>query len=147
MLEDYQKVSLLLARGFAFAVDVLIFIAIIYLNSSRLLKVAEDDLIKFVFIVVLLFEFYFLLFESILKFTPGKFLFGLRIKERYENQYQKHLYGSLKFLFEIFKRNLLRVVIFLPPLFIWNEILVLFFSKGNTISELLTSTKVKFSDQ
>lgn len=146
MFEDYQRISLLLARGFAFAVDVLIFTVIIYLNSSRLLMVAEDDLIKFVFIVILLFEFYFLLFESILKFTPGKFLFGLRIKYKSLEENQNNLIHRIKFLFEIFKRNFLRVVIFLPPLFIWNEILVFVFSKGNTISELLTSTKVKFVD-
>lgn len=146
MFENYQRVSLLLARGFAFAVDVLIFSIIIYLNSLNLLKMAADDLIKFIFIIILLFEFYFLLFESILKFTPGKFLFGLRIKYKLLEQNQNHLNHKIKFLFEIFKRNFLRVVIFLPPLFIWNEILFLVFSKGKTISEVLTSITVEFAD-
>lgn len=146
MYEDYQRLSLLLARGFAFAVDVLIFSIFMYLTSTRLIKMVDDDLIKFVFIVIVLFEFYFLLFESILKFTPGKFLFGLRVKYSSLEQNQNNLNCRIKFLFEIFKRNFLRIVIFLPPLFIWNEILVLVFSKGKTINELLTSAEVEFAE-
>lgn len=146
MYEDYQRLSLLLARGFAFAVDVLIFSIFMYLTSTRLIKMVDNDLIKFVFIVIVLFEFYFLLFESILKFTPGKFFFGLRVKYRSLEQNQNNLNCRIKFLFEIFKRNFLRIVIFLPPLFIWNEILVLVFSKGKTINELLTSVEVEFAE-
>jgi len=50
-----------------------------------------------------------------------------------------------KSFYEILIRNLTRVLIFTPPLFIWNELLIIIFTKGRTIRELITSTSVEFS--
>lgn len=50
-----------------------------------------------------------------------------------------------KNFYEILIRNFTRVFIFIPPLFFWNELLIIIFTKGKTIRDLITSTSIEFS--
>lgn len=140
-----QNLSLLISRGFAFSIDNLIaFIVVLAIYHRITSTVVSIPLL--VFICVMIYEFYFLLFEIFFRRTPGKFLLGLKVVFQ-SNELSNENYFSriFKSFYEILIRNLTRVLIFTPPLFFWNELLIIIFTKGRTIRELITSTSVEFS--
>jgi uncharacterized RDD family membrane protein YckC len=140
-----QNLSLLISRGFAFSIDNLIAFIIVLVIYHRITSTIVS-IPLLVFICVMIYEFYFLLFEIFFRRTPGKFFLGLKVVFQ-SNELSNENYFSriFKSFYEILIRNLTRVLIFTPPLFFWNELLIIIFTKGRTIRELITSTSVEFS--
>lgn len=143
--ERLENLSLFISRLIAFAIDNIIVSITLFFIYLKIKSSFNDDYL-FIFFLMLLYEFYFFIFEMIFSRTPGKFLMGLRI---FILQSDKIYISSIKkFLinvFEILIRTLTRVFILIPPLFFWNELLIIIFNKGKTIRELITSTEVGFS--
>lgn len=146
-LNKLENLSLFISRVIAFAIDNLIFGAILFFVYQRIQpNFLEIDFLMFT--LILAYEFYFIFFELIFLRTPGKFLMELKIFIQKNDEL--HLNPIKKFfskLFEILVRNLTRILIFIPPLFFWNELLVIIFNKGKTIRELITSSEIRFSNK
>jgi hypothetical protein len=144
-LNKLENLSLFISRLIAFAIDNLIAWSILFFVYHSLQPNFLENYFL-VFILILAYEFYFIFFEIICFRTPGKLLMGLKISIKKNDE--MHFNTIKKFfsnLFEIFVRNLTRILIFIPPLFLWNELLIIIFNKGKTIRELITSTEIHFS--
>jgi len=140
-----QNLNLLISRGFAFSIDNLIVFIIVFAIYHRITSTVVS-IPLLVFICVMVYEFYFLLFEIFFRRTPGKFLLGLKVVFQSNELSNENYYSRIfKSFYEILIRNLTRVLIFTPPLFFWNELLIIIFTKGRTIREQITSTSVEFS--
>lgn len=143
MAEQIQKISLLISRLFAFLIDTIL-VVIISVYYFKIISVyPNEDFLRSSIAFVLLFQFYFFVFEFLFRATPGKFLFGLRI-----NVSKKGTNYRINFfiyrIFNVFVRNFLRVLLFMPPLFILSEIFILIFYKGISFSEVITKIRVDF---
>lgn len=143
MDEQLRKISLLISRCFAFIIDLILLsiLLIIYFNYIELNF--KEDFFKIAYTIILIFQFYFFLFETLFSTTPGKFIFGLRIKFKNEAS-QVRIIRLLKRIFTLFVRNFVRVLLFVPPLFILNEIIILIFYKGISFGEVITDIRVDF---
>jgi|YNPMSStandDraft_1061717.scaffolds.fasta_scaffold02710_5 uncharacterized RDD family membrane protein YckC len=142
-----ENLSLLLSRILAFAIDNLIAILIL-LIAYNYIKSSFKSIYFLLFTLILIYELYFLLFEIVFHKTPGKFLMGLKVIIKDSMIFSDNVVKKfLKYSYEVFIRNLTRVFIFIPPLFFWNELLIILFNKGKTIRDLITSTSVEFSQK
>ncbi len=142
--DKLENLSLFISRVIAFAIDnliVSIFLFFAYLNIKSFFNYNY----LLIFILILLYEFYFFILEMIFSRTPGKFLMGLKIFIKKKDEFPISSIKTFVFnIFEILIRNLTRVLIFIPPLFFWNELLIIIFNKTKTIRDLITSTEVQF---
>ncbi|MCR4416452.1 MAG: RDD family protein [Ignavibacteria bacterium] len=143
--ERVNNLSLFFARALAFAVDnLIILLFLIYVYHITNITINEN--VFFIFLLLIFFELYFAVFECIFHRTPGKLIFGLKVViNRNHASEQNSIKSFLSNFFEILIRNLTRVLAFIPPLFFWNEILIILFSKGKNVRDLFTSTSVDFS--
>lgn len=146
MENQVRNFSLLFSRFFAYVIDSLIIILILILFHQHFFKILVLNEFWVVFTSLIFYELYFFLFELILKATPGKLLFGLRVKSISKISFSSSLKGFIEFILHLFIRNFSRILIFIPPLFIWNEILVLMFYGGKSFSEVITNLKVEFKN-
>lgn len=146
--EKIYKLSLLLSRTFAFVVDNLIILIILLLIFEHFQNLSQDNLVSLILLILLSYEIYFFLFEILFSTTPGKKLFGinLRLADNYNDSSKADKFKKLVLRFrEILIRNLTRVLVFTPPLFLLNEFLFLFFLKGRTVRDVISNTEVDFS--
>lgn len=144
MENQVQKISLLISRFFAFVTDSLIIISALILFPKSYAENLELSELELIILLIIIFELYFFLFELILKATPGKLLFGLRVRYISNNVFSSSLRRFFEFSFRLFIRNFSRLLIFIPPLFLWNEFLILIFYDGKSFSEVITKLKVNF---
>lgn len=144
MENQVQKISLLISRFFAFVTDSLIIISALILFPKSYVENLELSELELIILLIIIFELYFFLFELILKATPGKLLFGLRVRYISNNVFSSSLRRFFEFSFRLFIRNFSRLLIFIPPLFLWNEFLILIFYDGKSFSEVITKLKVNF---
>lgn len=146
MESQVRKFSLLFSRFFAYVIDSLIIILILILSHKHFFKILVLNEFSVVITSLIYYELYFFLFELILKATPGKLFFGLRVKGISKISFSSSLKGFIEFILQLFIRNFSRILIFIPPLFIWNEILVLMYYGGKSFSEVITNLKVEFKN-
>lgn len=140
-----RKVSLLVSRFFAFTVDLIIVSFLLIYYWTHYSFSSDENILPKAFLTLVFSQFYFFTFELLFNATPGKFLFGLRVKNSSIGQdTQSSLIKIFKRAFNLFVRNFTRVLVLIPPLFIWNELLILIFSKGISFGELLTNFRVDF---
>lgn len=146
MESQVRKFSLLFSRFFAYVIDSLIIILILILSHKHFFKILVLNEFSVVITSLIYYELYFFLFELILKATPGKLFFGLRVKGISKISFSSSLKGFIEFILQLFIRNFSRILIFIPPLFLWNEILVLMYYGGKSFSEVITNLKVEFKN-
>lgn len=140
-----QNLSLFISRGFAFAIDNLVAL-IFVLGVYYKIKFAIDSVTLLIFICLLVYEFYFIVSEFLFHRTIGKRIMGLKVVfKKNKNSNGNFFKKFFKNFYEILIRNFTRVFIFIPPLFFWNELLIIIFTKGKTIRDLITSTSIEFS--
>ncbi len=139
-----KKLSVIVSRFFAFLIDSVLIAIIFFFFYTKVIQAYELKFLVVALSIFLFFEFYFFLFELLFGWTIGKLIFGLRVKSI---QSEKNISPTKYFLnriFNLFIRNFSRILIFIPPLFLLNEILILFFFKGHSFSELITNLRVEF---
>ncbi len=143
MNQKIEKLSLIISRFFAFTFDLVIIAVLLFLLPTQLELNDEKGLLRTIITFQILIQFYFFFFELIFRRTPGKFLLGLIV----ENEENNSLSTSKRIVTRVhryFLRNFSRIFILLPPLFIWNEILVLLITRGKSFSEVISGLRVKF---
>lgn len=133
-------ISLYLKRFFAFVIDIAIFTILFVLIYSQLiynwLDPFEDSIYPITIILyVILFQFYFFTAEYLTKgFTPGKYFLNIKIVSND---------GSAPSVFQFLIRSLTKVVLFIPPLFVLNE-LYLFIAFKKKFSDHFSNTEISF---
>lgn len=152
ILMHIHNISLNLKRFFAFIVDLLllsIIFTIIYLKFIYdLLDPFENSIYPITIILYILFlQFYCIIFEYFTWGTsPGKYLYKIRIASKESNKLS---------ITRILIRNLSKVILFVPPLFLMNEVYLFIALKkkfsdhisDSEITEVLRKLKVKFSEK
>jgi len=147
MAEQIKKISLLVSRLMAFLIDFSFVLIVFVFLFNRLIQEYDNEVWMIPLIFLLLFETYFFLFELLFSCTIGKLIFGLRVRATQGKQNQSKLKYLFTLVFNLFIRNFSRILIFIPPLFIWNEILILIFYKGKSFSEVISNLQVDFKNQ
>lgn len=147
MEKRIRKISLLVSRLIAFLMDFVLILIVMAFLSSKLIQEYEDKIWIIPLIFLLLFETYFFLLELLFNCTFGKLIFGLRVRATQIKQNQSKSHYLFTRVLNLFVRNCSRVLIFIPPLFIWNEILILIFYKGKSFSEMISKLQVDFKNQ
>lgn len=148
MIEDQiKKLSLVISRLFAFLVDFVLILMMFFFFYKNVLQEYESEFLVIALSFFLFFEIYFFLFELLFGWTIGKLIFGLRVKSIQSKKNISSLEFFLNRIFNLFVRNFSRIFVFIPPLFLLNEILILFFFKGQSFSELITNLRVEFRNQ
>ncbi len=144
MNNTIKKISLLISRFFAIVLDIALITLVLTFYFEEFSITNQADFINSVLKVLLFYEVYFFVFEFLFKMTPGKFVFGLRTRLNLKNEsFSKSVY-FLTYLYENLIRTFSRILIFIPPLFIWNELLILIFFNGRSFSEIISKLRVEF---
>ncbi|MCX8057603.1 MAG: RDD family protein [Ignavibacteria bacterium] len=146
MENKIHRLSLILSRLFAFLIDVILLGVLFGLVFTFYPEFFDEITIEKIFLLLISFELYFFLFEILFNASVGKLLFGLKVYHTSEKNFSSKVRRVFDKIFNLFIRNFLRVVIIIPPLFVWNEILFLIFAKGRSISESITNIRVDFKN-
>lgn len=131
-------ISLYLKRFFAFVIDISIFSFLFVLIYSQLiygwLDPFEDSIYPITIILyVILFQIYFFIVEYLAKgFTPGKYFLNIKIIS---------INGSEPGFIQLLIRSLTKVVMFIPPLFVLNEV-YLFIAFKKKFSDRFSNTEI-----
>lgn len=131
-------IRLYLKRFFAFVIDIVVFTILFVLIYSQLiynrLDPFEDSIYPITIILyVILFQFYFFTAEYLTKgLTPGKYFLNIKIVSND---------GSAPSVFQFLIRSLTKVVLFIPPLFVLNE-LYLFIAFKKKFSDHFSNTEI-----
>ena len=128
MTEKIKSVELLLRRFLAFTFDTVL-LYIVFLKTQVYIHEISINIEWKIFFVIMSFQSYFLFTEILFRQTLGKFLLGLIVETK---KYS---------IINIILRNLTRVLIFLPPFFLLNEI-ISFILTGKTVRDIVTDTNV-----
>lgn len=132
------QIAIFIRRGFAFLIDcllslILILVLMNFFNNSLYNLTGIDKSVLIPICAVFLFQLYFFLFELIFKGkTPGKFLFNIHLVNSE---------GGRPNLIQSFIRNFSRVLNFIPPFFILNEIM-LFLILKKRFADWLANTEI-----
>jgi len=146
MNDKIKTLSLLISRLLAFLMDLIILLILFSFLRIKAIESIKDNLLFVSLMVLLVFQSYFFLFELIFGRTPGKFVFGLKLKPEKVSDEERKSTLILRYIFDLFIRNFSRTIILLPPLFLLNEILILIFFKGKSFSEVISGLKVDFKN-
>lgn len=131
-------ISLNLKRFFAFVIDIAIFTILFVLIYTQLiynwLDPFEDSIYPITIILyVIFFQIYFFIAEYLTKgFTPGKYFLNIKIVSND---------GSVPGLIQFLIRSLTKVILFIPPLFVLNE-LYLFIAFKKKFSDHFSNTEI-----